>query len=90
MSLPRYYATEPSKEREVAVYLDGKYLARGPASEGEDAARYGWRGYNERVSKDRQMWELDHNAGGSDRPNLCWGNAKLTNEEFLAWLRETD
>lgn len=88
MNLPRHYKDEPSREREVALYIDGNYATRGPASTGKQAALYGWSGLSERVEPSRLTWELDR-CSWNDRPNLCWGNEKLTSEQFLAWLRET-
>lgn len=84
--LPLYYAAEPSMEREVALYIDGIYVTRGPARQGEMAARWGWKGYSETVDPSRLTWELDRCSWGADRQFLCWGNPKFSNEEFLSWL----
>lgn len=88
-TLPRYYRDEPTREREVALYIDGHYVTRGPASMGRQAARFGWNaGWGNVVPPERLTWELDRCAW-NDRPNLCWGNETLTSEAFLAWLDET-
>lgn len=87
--LTRYYRDESTREREVALYIDGKYATRGPASEGERPARYGFEAITERVAPLRLSWELDRSTGGFDRPCLCWGGERLTSEAFLAWLRES-
>lgn len=81
-SLPRFYAAEPTREREVAIYIDGNYVCRGPASEAVSPARYGTRC----VPADRLAFELDRPWGNaSDRPCLCWGTGRLSPAEFLAW-----
>jgi hypothetical protein len=86
--LPRFYKDEPTREREVALYIDGKYLTRGPASTGRRAARYGWDGGSETVAPSRLTWELDRTPGTlwGDRPMLTWGNEQMNSEQFLAWL----
>ena len=88
--LSRYYMDEENvREREVAMYIDGGYITRGPAGQGEMTARRGWNaGWGTFIAPERLTWELDRNTGGPDRPNLCWGNERLTSEQFLAWLRD--
>jgi hypothetical protein len=88
-NMERFYRDEPTREREVALYIDGRYATRGPASAGERTARYGWPGGDEVVAPERLSWELDRFTGLFDRPCLCWGNEKLTSAQFLAWLRES-
>jgi len=89
-TLPRHYKNEPTREREVALYIDGGYITRGPASTGRVAALNGWKEYDHVVPPSRLTWELDRPAyGDHDAPNLCWGNGTMTSEQFLAWLRET-
>lgn len=85
MSLPRYYRDEPTREREVAMYIDGQYATRGPASAGRQAASYGWRGLVDTISPTRITWEID-TPTGRDRPDLCWRGATLSSAAFLAWL----
>lgn len=92
--LPRFYAAEPTREREVALYIDGKYVARGPCSHAERPARYGFDGWNEVVSPDRLTFELDQNSWGMDtperhdRPFMCWGLGTMSAVEFLAWWQQ--
>ena len=86
VSLPRYYGEEPTREREVALYIDGGYVCRGPVSEGLRAARGGWVGWSETVSPGRLTWERDQNPKGGDRPCLGWASGeRLSSKEFLAW-----
>lgn len=90
MSLGRYYADEPVRRlREVALYIDGKYVTRGPCTQACDPARWGFRGLGEVVSPDRMLFELDCTPDWdpSDRVSLMWGRAaeRLTAAQFLAW-----
>lgn len=85
--LPRYYAEEPAKEREVALYIDGHYAARGPASEGEKTARFGFPSWNDLIPTCRLTWERDRGPFSYDTPYLCWTSGeRLSSEELLAWL----
>jgi len=90
--LPRYYADEePTREREVALYIDGKYVARGGASAGRASALYGFPGWNETVSPSRLAWERDRSPHGRDRLDLCWTSGeRLSSEEFLRWLADSE
>jgi hypothetical protein len=92
VSLPRYYADEePPREREVALYIDGKYAARGAASAGRASASYGFPSWNETVSPGRLTWERDQNPHGRDRIDLCWTSGeRLSSEEFLRWLASAE
>lgn len=86
MSLSRYYKDQPTREREVAMYIDGHYVTRGPASEGRQSARDGFRGIGTTVAPARIAWELDAPTFGKDRPAMNWQGATLSSAEFLAWL----
>lgn len=86
-TLPRHYTEEPKREREVALYIDGRYAARGPASESERTARFGFPSWNDIIPTCRLTWERDQNPHGWDRPDLCWTSGeRLSSEELLAWL----
>lgn len=91
-SLPRMYQGSgyQDREREVALFIDGAYVTRGAASAARIPALHGWRGWNETVPPARLSFVLDR-CGWSedparDRPDLCWGGARLTSAEFLTWL----
>ena len=87
--MSRFYADEPTREREVAMYVDGKYLARGSASEARSPASYGFKGW-ETIPPDRITFERDRGPFEYDRPYLCWcSGERPTATEILAWLRET-
>lgn len=86
--LPRFYKDEPAREREVALFIDGKYVTRGPASVGRRAARSGYPGLDETVPPSRLTWQLDTAAHEwmGDKPCLMWGGENITSQQFLTWL----
>lgn len=91
LALSRKYESRWSTkfEREVALYIDGRYAARGPASEARHAAYYGWKGWDEVISPSRLTWEIDYSGRGGDEdtPYLCWGTGvRLSCEEMVQWL----
>lgn len=91
--LPLFYKHEsPPREREVAMYIDGQYITRGPARTGRQSALWGWNaGWGNVVAPERLTWELDRYPArdGHDVTYLCWGGERLTSEAYLAWLKAT-
>lgn len=91
LTLPRKYQSKYSadREREVALYIDGQYATRGPASHARHPAYYGYRGWEEVISPSRLTWEIDYcgRSVDEDTPYLCWGTGvRLTCSEILEWL----
>ena len=96
LTLPLKYESQYAngREREVAMYIDGKYLARGPAHTARQACCSGWGGgwggWYEMISPSRITWELDSwngRRGDDDREYLCWGSGiYLSCAEMLDWL----
>ncbi len=89
-TLTRRYRAEPTRDREIALYIDGSYVCRGPATEAVPVARFGYNG-NEWVVPRRCAFELDQCSwsadADTDRPSMCWGGPRMTPEAFLAWIK---
>lgn len=91
LSLPRKYESKWANfnEREVAIYIDGDYATRGPASHARLTCHYGFRAYDV-IHPSRITWQLDTwhgRRGDDDVENLCWeSDVRLTCEEMLEWL----
>ena len=76
-------------EREVALYIDGQYATRGPASHARLTCRNGWKGWEEVISPSRLTWEIDYSGrgGDEDKEHLCWGTGvRLNCLEIVEWL----
>ena len=92
LTLPLKYESQYAngREREVAMYIDGRYLARGPARTARQACYSGWKGWDEVVHPSRITWELDSwegRRGDGDREYLCWGSGVyLSCAEMADWL----
>ena len=92
-SLPRKYMSPHylNREREIAQYIDGKYVTRGRVSEALYPARFGVSGWNEHIMPSRITWEIDiqpgWEGGDFDSPRLCWDSGIiLTSEELIEWI----
>ena len=92
LSLPRKYESKYANlpERDVALYIDGEYITRGPASQARQTCWAGWRTWNGAVEPSRITWQLDSwygRRGDGDVENLCWeSDIRLTCKEMLEWL----
>ena len=95
LALPRKYESvyENGREREVAIYIDGEYASRGPASHARQTCQYGFASWNGIIPPSRITWELDSfwgKRGERDETYLCWDSGiRLTSEEMLGWLNAT-
>ena len=95
LSLPRKYEGKYANfpEREVALYVDGEYITRGPASQARETCRFGLLTWGKTVHPSRITWELDTffgSLGEGDVECLCWtSGVRLSCEEMLEWLDKT-
>jgi len=90
-NLPKTYQSShyAGRAREVALFIDGDYVTRGPWYDAINPARDGFRGWNGTIPTARLTFQLDRRSDNvspeRDAPDLCWGNASLSASEFLAW-----
>lgn len=92
LALPRKYEGKYANfsEREVALYIDGEYITRGPVSQARQTCWAGWKTWGGFVGPSRITWELDTffgSRGEGDTECLCWTSGiRLSCEEMLEWL----